>query len=56
MSRQSIRRRQLRVSALFKDPDPDQKDSPLEGELAGIIFKVGISCRPATGLAMPAVT
>lgn len=40
LSRQIRRRRQLRVSALFKEPDPDQKGSPLEGELAGIIFKV----------------
>ena len=56
VSRQSRRRRHLRVSALFKEPDPDQKGSPLEGELAGIIFKVGILCRLATGLAMPGVT
>ena len=56
MSRQSRRRRQLRVSALFKEPDPDQKGSPLEGELAGVIFKVGILCILAAGLTAPAVT
>ena len=55
LSRQIRRRRQLRVSALFKEPDPDQKGSPLEGELAGIIFKVGILCTLAAGLAMPAL-